>query len=265
MTKTVKTSKKQGKSAVNDDLLTYCLRLGDNALITGQRLSEWVRNSPTIELDIAFGNIALDHVGQARMLLTYAGEIEGKGRDEDKLAFLRDEWDFHNIMLTELPNGDFAKTVLRLFLYAAWLEPFYEALASSKDERLAAIAAKSLLEVRYHVKHTGEWVIRLGDGTDESHRRINEALGDLWPYAGELFESDDIELRLIEAGIAVDPDAVKPAWDKIVDEVFARATLERPDDHWHLTGGRNGQHTEHMGYLLAEMQVLQRTYPDCEW
>ncbi len=257
--------KKQGKSELNDDLLTYCLRLGDNSMVTAQRLSEWVRNSPTIELDIAFANIGLDHVGQARMLYSYASEIEGKGRDEDQMAFLRDERDFGNVLLAELPNGDFAKSVLRLFFYTAWALPLYEGLCQSKDERLAAIAGKAVLEVRYQLKHSAEWVVRLGDGTDESHRRIEAALGDLWPFVGELFESDDVEQRLAEAGIGVDPASLKAAWDTTINDVLARATLTRPDDDWHLTGGRHGQHTEHMGFLLAEMQVLQRTYPGCEW
>ncbi len=255
--------KKQGKSELNGDLLTYCLRLGDNAMVMAQRLSEWVRNSPTIELDIAFANIALDQVGQARMLYSYAGEIEGAGRDEDQMAFLRDEREFGNVLLAELPNGDFAKSVLRLFFYSAWALPLYEGLSQSSDKRLAAIAEKAVLEVRYQLKHSAEWVVRLGDGTEESHRRIEAALSDLWPFVGELFEADDVEDRLVETGIA--PASLKAAWDKTINDVFARATLTRPDDGWHLTGGRHGRHTEHMGYLLAEMQVLQRTYPGCEW
>lgn len=257
--------KKQGKSEINGDLLTYCLRLGDNAMVLAQRLSEWVRNSPTIELDIAFANIALDHVGQARMLYSYAGEIEGVGRDEDQLAFLRDEREFGNVLLAELPNGDFAKSVLRLFFYSAWALQLYEGLRQSNNERLSAIAGKAVLEVRYQLKHSAEWVVRLGDGTDESHRRIEAALTDLWPFVGELFEADDVEVRLADAGIGVDPASLKAAWDKTVNDVFARANLTRPEDDWHLTGGRHGQHTEQMGYLLAEMQVLQRTYPGCEW
>ncbi len=250
---------------VNDDVLTYCLRLGDNAMVTSQRLSEWVRNSPTIELDIAFANIALDHVGQARMLYSYAGELEGKGRDEDSMAFLRDEREFGNVLLAELPNGDFAKSVLRLFFYSAWVLPLYEGLNQSNDERLAAIAGKAVLEVRYQLKHSAEWVVRLGDGTEESHKRISDALIELWQFVGELFEADEVENRLADAGIGVDPTSLKGAWDNTINDVFARANLTRPDDDWHLTGGRSGQHTEHMGYLLAEMQVLQRTYPGCEW
>jgi len=257
--------KKRGESDVNNDVLIYCLRLGDNAMVTAQRLGEWVRNSPTIELDIAFANIALDHVGQARMLYSYAGEIESKGRDEDKIAFLREEREFSNVLLAELPNGDFAHSVLRLFFYSAWALPLYEGLSRSADEHLAAIAAKAVLEVRYQLKHSGEWVVRLGDGTEESHRRMTDALENLWPYVGELFEADEVEDRLAASGIGVDPTDLKPAWDKIVNDVFARANLTRPDDDWHLTGGRHGRHTEHMGFLLAEMQVLQRTYPNCEW
>ncbi|MBZ0216641.1 MAG: phenylacetate-CoA oxygenase subunit PaaC [Fimbriimonadaceae bacterium] len=250
---------------VKDDLLEYCLRLGDNALVTGQQFGAWVRNSPTIELDVAFGNFGLDYIGQSRLLLTYAGEVEGKGRDEDKMAFLRDGWDFRNVLMAELPNGDFAFTMLRLFFYSAWLKPYYEKLMQSKDERLAAIAAKAVQEVEYHLKHSAEWVVRLGDGTEESHRRIEAALAALWPYTAELFEADELDVRMAEQGIGVDPSTLYDGWIGMVDDVLARATLSRPDDPWKPTGGKQGRHTEHLGYLLAEMQSMQRTYPNCEW
>jgi len=256
---------KYDKSIINHDLFEYCLRLGDNALITGQQLGAWVRNAPTIELDVAFGNFGLDYIGQARLLLTYAGEIEGKGRDEDDLAFLRDGWDFRNVLMAELPNGDFAFTMLRLFFYSAWLKPHYRELMKSSDARLAAIAAKAVQEVSYHLKHSAEWVVRLGDGTEESHHRAATALAQLWPYTGELFAADELDVRMVEQGIGVDPSALRDEWDATVDHVLNRATLVRPDDPWKPTGGKTGVHTEHLGYLLAEMQSMQRTYPDCEW
>lgn len=248
-----------------DDLFDYVLRLGDNALITGQRLAEWVRNAPSVELDMAFGNFALDHVGQARMLLTYAGEIEGKGRDEDGIAFLRDGEAFRNLLITELPNGDFGQTMLRLFFYSAWLKLLYTELLKSSDKQLAAIAEKALKEVSYHLKHSADWVIRLGDGTDESHSRMENAVHELWPYTAELFMGDALEARVAAAGIGVDVTSLRDAWDELVDEVFARATLQRPDVSWQPEGGRRGMHTEHLGYLLAEMQYMQRTYPGCTW
>lgn len=250
---------------LSGDLFDYTLRLGDNALILSQRLSELVRNAASVELDIALANFALDQIGQARMLLSYAGEIEGKGRGEDQLAFLRDGWDFRNVLLVELPNGDFAQTMLRFFFYSAFAKLFYEKLAASRDARLAAIAQKALKEVSYHLKHAADWVIRLGDGTPESHARMEHGLREVWPYTAELFKADELDRRMAAAGLGVDPSALKVGWDALVDAMLAEATLARPDDAWAPDGGKRGVHTEHLGYLLAEMQVMQRAYPGMEW
>jgi ring-1,2-phenylacetyl-CoA epoxidase subunit PaaC len=246
-------------------LFTYTLRLADNALVLGHRLSEWCGHGPMLEEDLALANMALDLIGQSRSLYTYAGEIEGQGRDEDKLAFLRDCDAYRNILLVERPRGDFAFTILRQFLYAAHAHPFFERLSASKDATLAAVAAKSVKEMAYHLRHSAEWVIRLGDGTEESAARLKEALADLWPFTGEMFEVDATERALIEAGVAVDPAAIRPVWDATVDRVFAEAFLTRPRDGWMQTGGRRGEHSEHLGHLLADLQFMQRTYPNATW
>lgn len=246
-------------------LFTYTLRLADNALVLGHRLSEWCGHGPMLEEDLALANMALDLIGQSRSLYTYAGQIEGQGRDEDKLAYLRDCDGFRNILLVERPRGDFAFTILRQFLYSAYAHPFFERLAASKDATLAAIAAKSVKEMAYHLRHSSEWVIRLGDGTEESAERLREALADLWPFTGELFEADETERALIEAGIAIDPGAIRPVWDQTIDRVFAEALLARPRNGWMQTGGRRGEHSEHLGHLLADLQFMQRTYPNSTW
>jgi ring-1,2-phenylacetyl-CoA epoxidase subunit PaaC len=251
--------------AVTTPLFDYALRLADDALLLGHRLSEWCSRAPTLEEDLALANIGLDLIGQARQLYAYAGEVEGTGRDEDRLAYLRQDREYRNLLLVELPDGDFACTIVRQLLYAAFMVPFWERLQASRDETLAAIAAKSLKEVLYHLRHAAEWVIRLGDGTEESRRRTEAALDELWPWTGELFEQDAAERALVEAGIAVDRAALKPAWDATVDEVLAEATLARPQDGWMQTGGRRGLHTEHLGYLLAELQHLQRSHPGASW
>lgn len=246
-------------------LFQYTLRLADTALILGHRLSEWVGHSPVIEEDLAFGNMGLDLIGQARALYTYAGQIEGKGRDEDVLAYLRDVADYRNLLLVEQPNGDFANTMVRQLLYAAFAFPHFEALARSKDATLAAIAAKAAKEMAYHLRHSAEWTIRLGDGTDESHARAQNALDDLWLYAGEMFETDQVERALIEAGIAVDPATLRATWDKTINEVLAEATLLRPRDGYMQSGGRSGRHSEHLGHILSELQFMQRAYPGATW
>ena len=246
-------------------LLQYTLRLADTALILGHRLSEWVGHSPVIEEDLAFGNMGLDLVGQARALYTYAGEIEGKGHDEDALAYLRDAGDYRNLLLVEQPNGDFAATMVRQLLYSAFALPHFEALARSKDATLAAIAAKAAKEMAYHLRHSAEWVIRLGDGTEESHARAQEALDELWPYVGEMFEVDPVERALIEAGVAADPVPLHAPWNKSIDDVLAEATLARPRDGYMQTGGRSGRHTEHLGHILSELQFMQRAYPGATW
>jgi ring-1,2-phenylacetyl-CoA epoxidase subunit PaaC len=246
-------------------LFAYTLRLADNALILGHRLSEWCGHAPVLEEDLALANMALDLIGQARSLYTYADEIEGKGRDEDALAYRRDVVDFRNVLLVERPNGDFATTIVRQLLYAAFAHPYFEALMRSKDDTLAAIAAKAVKEMAYHLRHASEWTIRLGDGTDESHARVQEALDELWPFAGELFEVDEIERALIEAGIAADPVALRLVWERTIDEVRREATLTQPRTSWMQTGGRTGKHSEHLGHILAELQFLQRAYPDARW
>lgn len=246
-------------------LFAYTLRLADNALILGHRVSEWVGHAPVLEEDLALGNLALDLIGQARSFYTYAGEVEGKGRDEDALAYLRDAGAYRNILLVEQPNGDFAQTIIRHLLYSAFAHPYFEAMTRSKDATLAAIAAKAVKEMAYHVRHTAEWAIRLGDGTDESHRRAQYALDELWPFTGELFETDQIERALIDAGIAVDPVSVRAQWSKTLDDVFDEATLTRPRDSYMQSGGRSGRHSEHLGFILTELQFLQRTYPGAKW
>jgi len=218
-----------------------------------------------IEEDLAFGNMGLDLIGQARALYTYAGQIEGKGRDEDALAYLRDVASYRNLLLTEQPNGDFAATMVRQFLYAAFAYPYFERLAHTKDETLAAIAAKAVKEMAYHQRHAAEWTIRLGDGTEESHARAQGSLDELWPYTGEMFEVDAVERALIEAGVAVDPASVRGTWDKTVDDVRADATLSRPRDGAMQSGGRSGRHSEHPCHILADLQYMQRVYPGAAW
>src|SRR3569833_2049914 len=242
-------------------LFQYTLRLADTALILGHRLSEWVGHSPVIEEDLAFGYMGLDLIGQARARYTYAGQIEGKGRDEDALAYLRDVASYRNLLLTEQPNGDFAATIVRQFLYAAFAYPYFERLAHTKDETLAAIAAKAVKEMAYHQRHAAEWTIRLGDGTEESHARAQGSLDELWPYTGEMFEVDAVERALIETGVAVDPASVRGTWDKTVDDVLAEATLSRPRDGAMQNDKRSGRHSEHLGHILADLLYMQRVYP----
>ena len=246
-------------------LFSYTLALADDALVLGHRLSEWIGHAPLLEEELALGNIALDLIGEARALYAYAGSREGKGRDEDALAYRRDADAFRNLLLVEQPNGDFAVTIARQALYSAFMHPFWRALAGSRDETLAAIAAKAEKEAAYHLRHTGEWLIRLGDGTDESHRRVQDAVDELWPYTGEMFALDDATAALVADGIAVDAARLRPEWEKTVAELLARATLKRPADGWMQQGGRGGHHSEHLGHLLAEMQFLQRAYPGAVW
>jgi ring-1,2-phenylacetyl-CoA epoxidase subunit PaaC len=250
---------------MNEALFTYVLRLADNALVLGHRLSEWCGHAPVLEEDLALGNMGLDLIGQARSLYTYAAEIEGRGRDEDALAYLRDARDFRNVLLVEQPNGDFAVTMVRQLIYAAVAHPYCAALARSRDETLAAIAAKSVKELAYHLRHCAEWTIRLGDGTAESHRRAQAAVDELMPYAGEMFEVDEVEASLIAAGIAVDPAPLKAEFDRTLARVLAEATLQRPALPWMQTGGRSGRHSEHLGHILAELQFMQRAYPGLKW
>ncbi len=227
------------------------LGLADDALILGHRLSEWCGHAPLLEEELALANIGLDLIGQARALYDYAGAIEGKGRDQDALAYRRDVHAFRNLLLVEQPNGDFAMTIARQLLYSAYAAPFWRGMAGSDDATLAEIAATAQHETAYHLRHSGDWLIRLGDGTEESHRRAQEAVDYLWPYTGEMFEGDDAYLR--------------EAWARTVNGVLADATLARPPDAWMQSGGRHGRHSEHLGYILAELQFLQRAYPDAKW
>jgi ring-1,2-phenylacetyl-CoA epoxidase subunit PaaC len=249
-----------------DTRVDYVLRLADACLVHGQRLAEWCGHAPVLEEDIALANIALDHIGQARALLTLAGELEGRGRDEDALAYHRGERDFRNVTMLELPNGDFARTVLRGFLWAGFMKVACQALAtSSSNAQLAAIAAKILKEVRYHRQHLGDWVVRLGDGTDESHRRSAEALALLWPYTAEWFEDDAVDRAAAADGVGPAWSTLRGAWLAEVGPVLDEATLSPAADTPFRSTGKQGRHSEHMGYLLAEMQSLQRAFPGAVW
>ena len=247
------------------DVAAYALRLGDDALILGQRLSEWAAKAPEIEQDVALLNIALDHLGQARSLLTRAGELDGTGRTEDDLAFLRDENDYCNALLMELDGGDFGRTVARQLLVAAYALPLWRSLTTSGDEVLAGVAGKAVKEVAYHLEHARTWVVRLGDGTEHSHQRMQQGLDDVWPYAFELFESDPLIDRLVARGVAADPALLEAPWRATVEAVLAEATLQVPETTWRPTGGRCGRHTEQLGYLLAELQHLHRSHPGARW
>jgi ring-1,2-phenylacetyl-CoA epoxidase subunit PaaC len=254
---------------VTSELFELCLQVGDDALITAQRLSEWSARAPELEEDIALANVALDQLGVARLLLTYAGEVEGAGRDEDALAFLRDDSAFRNCLLVELPNAgpaagphaapDFAVTITRLLFLSVYQQLLYQSLMDSSDERLRGIGAKARKESAYHADHATQWTIRLGDGTEESHRRMQAAVDDLWPYTHELFSGT------VAAGLAPEPASLKRPWLETVSDVLTVATLTRPADGWAPTGGRAGRHTEHLSYLLAEMQVLHRAHPGATW
>jgi ring-1,2-phenylacetyl-CoA epoxidase subunit PaaC len=247
------------------DLLNYTLRLADTSLILGHRLSEWCGHGPVLEQDIAMANIALDMIGEARNYYQYAALIENKGRSEDDLAYLRDDRQFLNPLLVELPNGDFGRTVLRQFFFDAFHVPFLENLQHSSDTQLAAIAQKSLKEAKYHLKWSSEWIIRLGDGTQESHARIEKSLKELWSYTGELTTPNEVDIALLEKKISVDLTQLQPIWNANIEAVLQEATLQLPPKTWMQKGGKEGVHTEHLGYLLAEMQYLQRTYMGCEW
>lgn len=250
---------------MNSSLFDYILRLGDDSLILGHRVSEWCGKGPILEEDIALTNISLDLIGQATSLLIYAAKVEGKGRDEDQLAFLRFDRDYKNALLCEQPNGDFGMTILRQFFFDAFRMPLFEKLQHSKDEQLAAIAEKSLKETKYHYRHSGEWVIRLGDGTEESHDRIQKSLNTLWRYTADLFYTDAVQAEMEAAGIAPNMEEVKAEWTKSVNEVLSQANLTIPANNWEQEGGRVGKHSEHLGFLLAEMQYMQRAYPNMEW
>jgi ring-1,2-phenylacetyl-CoA epoxidase subunit PaaC len=250
----------------NKEIFEYLLRLADDRLIIGHRLSEWCGHGPIVEEDIALANIALDCIGQATNLLKLAGEVEGEGRSEDDLAYFREAIDFRNMIMTELPKGDFAFTIARQFLFSAYNYLLLPKLSESKFEHLAAQVAKALKENQYHLRHSSEWMLRLGDGTEESHQRVQRALDDLWMYTGEMFEEDDLQQKLTEQGIAVNSGDLKPEWKKMVSDVISQAKLKLPDDDiYMISGGREGCHSEHLGHLLSEMQILARSFPGAKW
>jgi ring-1,2-phenylacetyl-CoA epoxidase subunit PaaC len=245
--------------------LRYVLRLADTSLVLGQRLGELVGHSPALESDLGLANVSLDLIGQARLLLTYACEIEGRGRTEDDLAMSRDQSDFLNFALVEQPNGDFGRTIVRQLLVDAFQIELYEALQSSNDSRLAEIVAKALKETRYHFRYSAAWLVRLGDGTEESHRRVQDSLNDLWRFTQEFFAADEVDDEMARSGAAPSLADLAPRWSARIDEVLREATLKRPADSRYTWHGKRGDHTEHLGYVLAEMQFLHRAYPGATW
>ncbi len=248
-----------------DAIATYALRLGDDSLILGQRLSEWCGHAPALEVDLSLANVALDQIGQATYFLGLAAALEDSGRDADRLAFHRDVMDFCNCLLVEQPNGDFAQTIARQFLYSHYQALLFAELSAAKDERFAAIAQKAAKEVAYHVTLASDWVVRLGDGTDESRARIVAGLDWMWRFVDELFETDSVDAAALQLGVGVDKRAIKPQWDARIDAVLAEATLARPAPRRATLGGRKGRHSEHLGHLLSQMQFLQRAYPGAVW
>lgn len=253
-----------------DPLVELLLRLGDDRLVLGHRMSEWCGHGPILEEDIALANIALDLIGQASSLLKLAGEVEGKGRSEDALAYFREAVEYRNALMVELPKGDFGFTIVRQFLFDAHSVLLLDALAGTAGSgdalgTLRAIAAKALKEDKYHLRHSSEWVVRLGDGTDESHRRAQDAVDQLWPFVDELFDADEVDAAVAGMGLTVDRAALRARWDAMVDDVLARATLTRPTGTVPQRGGRRGRHTEHLGHLLATMQIVARSHPGASW
>jgi ring-1,2-phenylacetyl-CoA epoxidase subunit PaaC len=249
----------------NATLITYTLRLADNALILAQRMIEMVAAEPELEEELANANFALDYIGQARMLYTHAGELEGKGRSEDEFAFLRDEHEFRNLLLLEQPNGHFGDALVRQFLFETWYLHLLEALIACSDRGLSEIAARAIKEVKYHSRHSSHWLVRLGDGTELSHDRVQASLDDAWRYTGEMFAADDIDLAFQREFDGPDLDAIRDLWQRDVGKTVKEATLELPDTKWMMSGGKQGTHSEHLGYLLAEMQYLQRSFPGATW
>ncbi|MFT6983573.1 MAG: ring-1,2-phenylacetyl-CoA epoxidase subunit PaaC [Crocinitomicaceae bacterium] len=248
-----------------NSLFEYLVRLGDDSLILGHRLSEWCGHGPVLEEDIAMTNISLDLIGQTTSIFEYAGKVEGKGRSEDDIAFLRYQKDYKNLLLVERPNGDFGVTMMRQFLFDAFRKPLYERLVHSSDAQLSAIAAKSLKETIYHLRHSSEWIIRLGDGTEESHQRVQDALDELWKYTAEMFVEDEVDEALLADGTLPSMKGLKEEWMATVNSVLEQATLTIPTNNWEQHGGRNGKHSEHLGFILTELQYMQRAYPGMEW
>lgn len=250
---------------MGDHAVEALLRIGDSCLVLAQRLTGWCGHAPALEEDIALANVALDILGQARGVLTRAGEIEGAGRDEDALAYLRDAPDYRNLLLVEQPNGDYGTTMLRQLLFDAWATELWTALAGSSDATVAGIAGKAAKEAAYHVRHSASWVVRLGDGTEESHRRMVSSLETLWPYAGEAFLDDEVDVAAAESGLVPLPSTLLPSYRRRVESVLTEATLPVPPDPWWQRGGRQGTHSEHLSRLLAEMQVVHRAHPGAQW
>ncbi|UTW44333.1 phenylacetate-CoA oxygenase subunit PaaC [bacterium SCSIO 12696] len=260
------TSKANNMTNTNNQAIAdYAIRLADDSLTLGHRLSEWCSNGPFLEEDIALINVALDYVGRARMLYAYAAETEGKSRTEDDICYLRDARDYRNLLINELPKGDFAFTMVRQFFVDTFNLLFYTELQNSSDDTLAATAGKAIKETTYHLRRSKDWVVRLGDGTEESHRRCQQAIDELWDYVTELFDMDELENQLVGQGIAVNRAALRSQWQQIVEDTVSEATLTLPDHDIAIRGGRTGIHTEHLGYLLAELQYVQRAYPGNTW
>jgi ring-1,2-phenylacetyl-CoA epoxidase subunit PaaC len=249
----------------SDPRAAWLARLGDATLILGHRMSEWLSRAPTLEEDIAMANLGLDLIGQTRAFYTHACELDGGERDETTLAYRRAEPDYRNPLLVEQPNGNFADTMARHLIFSAYAAPLYEKLAGSNDPETAGIAARSSHEMAYHLRHAGEWMIRLGDGTAESHDKAQTALDDLWPYVPELFEADDLDRDVAASGFGVDPSTLRDDFDAAVDDILARAILKKPAQRFGQRGGKKGAHSEHLGHILAELQFLQRAYPEARW
>jgi len=256
------------QSNIKQDLLAYTLRLGDDAIILGHRLSEWVSHGPFLEEDIALGNVALDFIGHSQMYYSYAASLAneaGEKKSEDDFAYLRNEREFQNHLINELPRGNFAYTIVKQLLIDIYNKYYINELKASKDETLAAIATKAAKEVTYHCRRSKEWTLRLGDGTEESHLKMQQALDDLWGYTQEMFEQDELELRLVAQGIAVDSASLKDNWLRDVKAIIEQATLKLPESEWAVRGGRKGYHTENLGHLLTEMQFVHRSFPGAKW
>jgi len=249
----------------NEAVIAYVLRLADNALILAQRMIELVTAKPELEEELANANFALDFIGQARMLYSYAAELEGAGRSEDDFAFMRDGNEFRNLLLIEQPNGHFGDSIVRQYLFEAFYVHQLDALTQCKDQRIAEIAARAIKEVRYHLRHISHWLIRLGDGTDESHQRVQASLDELWRFTGEMFVSDEVDVAIRDNLAGPDLEAIAVLWKRDVEDVIAEATLQLPEDQWMARGGKQGQHSEHFGFLIAEMQFLQRSYAGASW
>ena len=258
-------NKRIKKQILQNELLQYTLRLGDNALILGQRLAEWCGHGPVLEQDIALSNIALDQLGQARMLMQYAAEQKGEEFTEDKMAFFRDVTEYKNLLILELENGDWGKTIARQFLFDTYNYFLYTELLKSNDEHIRAVAQKAIKEITYHAQWSAEWVIRLGDGTEESRERVQDSIDDLWEWTGEMFTMDAVDQAMVEAGIGADLNKIRDSWNEKVSQILDIATLEKPQDGWMQSGGKQGEHSEYLGYLLAEMQHLPRMYPEAKW